>query len=247
MSHHSAAELDGLTEVRASAIHVAVPPGRQIAVSKHERGVGAPFVAVHRSARLTVARHPARLPPRTRVEETVLDLVQASAGFDEALSWLVSACARRRVTPVALQAAIQARPRMRWRAALAGALDDIGSGIHSVLEYRYARAVERPHGIPAARRQARMPRGSRSQYLDNLYEDFGVAVELDGRAAHRAEDRWADTRRDNFLASAGVVTLRYGWADVTERPCQVAAEVGRVLRECGWTGTVSRCGPACGC
>jgi very-short-patch-repair endonuclease len=247
LSYYSAAELDGLTDLRADAIHVAVPPGRQILVSRQERGAGAPVVAVHRSARLALARHPVRLPPRTRIEETVLDLVQASTGFDGALSWLISACARRRATPVALQAAIQARPRMRWRAALAGALEDIGNGIHSVLEYRYARAVERPHGLPAARRQARVPRGARSHYLDNLYADFGVAVELDGRAAHRAEDRWADTRRDNFFAGVGIVTLRYGWADVTERPCQVAAEVGRVLRERGRTGTVARCGPACGC
>jgi hypothetical protein len=146
-----------------------------------------------------------------------------------------------------LQAAIQARPRMRWRAALAGALEDIGNGIRSVLEYRYARAVERPHGLPAARPQARVPRGPRPHYFDNLYADFGVAVELDGRAAHRPEDRWADTPRDNFFAGVGIVTLRYGWADVTERPCQVAAEVGQVLRERGWTGTVSRCGLACGC
>jgi hypothetical protein len=161
-------------------------------------------------------------------------------------AWLISACARRRATPVALQA-IQARPRIRWRAALAGALEDIGNGIRSVLEYRYARAVERPHGLPAARPQARVPRGSRPHYFDNLYADFGVAVELDGRAAHRPEDRWADTPRDNFFAGVGIVTLRYGWADVTERPCQVAAEVGQVLRERGWTGTVSRCGLACGC
>jgi len=204
LSYHSAAELDGLTETRAGVVHVAVLPERQIAVSRHERGVGAPRVAVHRSARLTVARHPMRLPPRTRVEETVLDLVQASAGFDEALSWLVIACARRRTTRAALRLAIEARPRLRWRAALAGALDDIGSGIHSMLEYRYARGVERPHGLPAASRQARLPRGSRSQYLDNLYEEYGVAVELGGRTAHRPEDRWRDARRDNFFASVAL-------------------------------------------
>jgi very-short-patch-repair endonuclease len=72
-------------------------------------------------------------------------------------------------------------------------------------------------------------------------------VELDGRTVHRPEDRWADVRRDNFFASVGIVTLRYGRADVTEHPCRIAAEVGQVLGERGWTGTVSRCGPACGC
>jgi hypothetical protein len=246
LSYNSAAELDGLAEVRAGAIHVTVLPERKVAITGHERGAGAPRVIVHQSARLGLALHPARMPPRTRVEETVLDLFQASASFDEALSWPVAACARRRTTHGALILATQARPRLRWRAALLGALGEIGNGAHSVLEFRYTRGVERPHGLPAARRQARMSRGSRSQYLDNFYEEFGVAVELDGRAAHRAEDRWQDAHRDNFFAGVGIVTLRYGWADVTERPCQLAAEIGQVLRERGWTGRPSRCGPACG-
>lgn len=245
LSYNAAAELDGLTEVRAGAIHVTVLPERRIALSKHERGVGAPRIVVHVSARLGLALHPVRVPPRTRVEETVLDLFQASASFDEALAWPVAACARRRTSHGALILATQARPRLRWRTALLGALGEIGNGVHSVLEFRYTRGVERPHGLPTASRQARMSRGSRSQYLDNLYEEFGVAVELDGRAAHRAEDRPQDTRRDNFFASVGIVTLRYGWADVTERPCQLAAEIGQVLRERGWTGRPSRCGPAC--
>jgi hypothetical protein len=246
LSYSTAAELDGLTEVRAGAIHVTVLPERRIALSQHERGADVPPIILHASARLGVALHPARTPPRTRVEETVLDLFQASASFDDALSWPVAACARRRTTHGALIAATQARARLRWRAALLGALGEIGNGVHSLLEFRYARGVERPHGLPAARRQARMSRGSRSQYLDNFYEEFGVAVELDGRAAHRAEDRRQDNRRDNFFASVGIVTLRYGWADVTERPCQLAAEIGQVLRERGWTGSPSRCGPACG-
>jgi hypothetical protein len=245
LSYQTAAELDGLTDTRIAAIHVTVSPQRQIKVSGTERSATAPRIIVHRSARLAAARHPVRVPPRTRVEETVLDLAQASACFEEALAWTVAACERRRTTHAALLTAMGIRPRMRWRAELSAALDDIGAGIHSVLEFRYVRGVERPHGLPAGRRQARQSRGSRSNYLDTLYADFGLAVELDGRAAHRARDRWHDAHRDNFLAAAGIVTLRYSWADVTERPCQVAGEVGRALRRRGWPGSVSRCGLTC--
>jgi len=240
-----ATELDGLAEPRIAAIHVTVPPRREIKVSGAERSASAPRIIVHQSARLATARHPVRVPPRTRVEETVLDLAEASACFDDALAWTVAACERRRTTHVALLTAMRVRPRMRWRAELTAALDDIGAGIHSVLEFRYVRGVERPHGLPAGRRQARQSRGSRSNYLDTLYADFGLAVELDGRAAHRAQDRWHDAHRDNFLAAAGIVTLRYSWADVTERRCQVAGEVGRALRRRGWPGSVSRCGLTC--
>lgn len=245
LSHQTAAELDGLTDTRVTAMHVTVPSQREIKVTGAERGARAPRLIVHQSGRLAAARHPVRVPPRTRVEETVLDLAQVSASFDEALAWTVAACERRRTTHTALLTAMGIRPRMRWRAELTAALDDISAGIQSVLEFRYVRDVERPHGLPAGKRQARQSRGSRSNYLDSLYAGFGLAVELDGRAAHRARDRWRDAHRDNFLAAAGIVTLHYSWADVTERPCQVAGEVGRALRRRGWPGSVGRCGLTC--
>jgi very-short-patch-repair endonuclease len=119
---------------------------------------------------------------------------------------------------------------------------------HSNLEYRYVRDVERAHGLPKAKRQARMSRGPslrRSQYLDNLYELFGVAVELDGAAHHLAEDRWRDIRKDNVSAASGIVTLRFSWADVTRRGCAVAAGVAGALQQRGWEGQPSRCGAAC--
>jgi very-short-patch-repair endonuclease len=87
--------------------------------------------------------------------------------------------------------------------------------------------------------------GGRTRYLDNRYQEFAVAVELDGQAAHPAEARWRDVRRDNASAGMGIITLRYGWAEVTEEPCRVAAEVAQVLRLRGWTGHLRGCGPCC--
>jgi hypothetical protein len=246
LSHRTAAELDRLTDERPGLIEVSVPAGRQVSVSRGELGTGVPRIVVRRSARLPGALQPGCNPPRTRTEETVLDLAQQAAAFDDALHWAIAGCARGRTSQEKLLAAMAARPRMRWRRELTGALDEVGAGVHSLLEFRYVREVERPHGLPVASRQARAQRESRSQYLDNLYEDFGVAVELDGRAAHRAEDRWRDVHRDNYFAAVGVVTLRYSWGDVTERPCWVAEEISRVLRARGWTGGLARCGPACG-
>ncbi len=90
-----------------------------------------------------------------------------------------------------------------------------------------------------------MTRAAQRQYQDVTYQAYGVVVELDGRVAHPVELRWRDIRRDNGSAAAGQVTLRYGWADVTQRPCRVAAEVGAVLSGRGWAGRLRRCGRAC--
>jgi hypothetical protein len=245
LSHSSAAELDGLIDRPVPAIHVMISSARRLATFPIIRADRAPLIVVHHSTRLAQARHPTRLPPPTKIGETTVDLSQAAANQDEALSWLIRACSRRLVTAELLLTAIEVRPKLRWRTELTGALTDVGDGVHSVLELRYVRGVERAHGLPRAARQAVSRLGKRLRYLDNQYRAFGVAVELDGRAAHPAEARWRDIHRDNASVGAGIVTLRYGWADVTEHPCKVAAEVASVLRLRGWGGHPRPCGPQC--
>jgi hypothetical protein len=222
LSHQTAAELDGLTDRASAAIHVTVP------TSRHIRGIT--DLVIHRSSRIAVARHPVLLPPRTRIEETVIDLTQTARSSDEALHWLSRACGSRLTTASRLHVALSQRKQVRHRSELVSGLTAIANGVHSPLEYRYVRGVERPHKLPVAQRQAKITLGRTRRYLDNLYEEFGVAVELDGHAAHLVHDRWRDVHRDNALTGAGIITLRYNWTDVTERACEVAAEISAVLR-----------------
>jgi very-short-patch-repair endonuclease len=141
---------------------------------------------------------------------------------------------------------MQSRSRIRWRAQLELALSDIADGVMSPLEHRYVDDVERAHGLPAAKRQVLIIRDSRPQYLDNLYEELGIGVELDGQAYHPTEQRWQDIGRDNALAVDGIQVLRYGWADVIGRACAVAAQIAELAGKRGWTGALRRCGPTCG-
>lgn len=237
LSHQTAAELYGLITAPAPMIHVTVPAGRRIA---RPRGV-----VIHHSGRLGQSRHPVLTPPRTRIEDSVLDLAEICASTDEAFSLILKASASRRTTPELILAALQRRLRMPRRAGLIQALGAAADGTHSLLEFRYVNRVERPHGLPRGRRQHPVRRGDRNQYQDLNYDEYSLVVELDGREAHPAWFRWADIRRDNANAAAGQVTLRYGWDDVTERPCQTALEVAATLREHGWTGELRRCGTQC--
>lgn len=233
LSHESAAELVGLADGSEPVIHVSVPVRRRV--------VRRPGVVFHRSTRAVAARHPAQLPPRTRIEETVFDLTQTSATPDDALGWLTRAVGARLTTPERLRDTLAGRSRLRWRQALVAALDDVSAGCRSVLELRYMRRVERAHGLPGAVRQRRRGRW----YDDVAYTDFDVEVELDGRLAHPADRAFRDRRRDNAAVLVGARVLRYGSADVVHRPCQVAAEVAAVLRAAGWTGRFRSCGPGC--
>jgi very-short-patch-repair endonuclease len=132
---------------------------------------------------------------------------------------------------------MDARRKMRWRRELSMALADAGDGILSVLEYRYVRRVERPHGLPAARRQARIRQRTGNRYLDNLYEQYGACVELDGTAAHPADEQWRDKRRDNANAVQGIITLRFGLPDLGDRRCETAGDVATLLQRNGWPGS----------
>jgi len=245
LSHHTAAELDGLTDRRIAAVHVTIPARLRVWLGREEFSRGLPRILLHRSARLEQARHPAKTPPRTRVEETVLDLGDLARDVDEVFSWLSSACAGRHTTSAKLAAAAANRARLRWRDDVLAALSELSDGVHTLLERRYACNVELAHRLPKAKRQVNQRRGSTSTYLDNSYVEYGVVVELDGLAYHLIEDRWYDIHRDNYLARSDIIVLRYSWADITTRPCQVAMEIAAVLRQRGWTGTIRSCGPAC--
>jgi predicted transcriptional regulator of viral defense system len=237
LSHETAAELDGLLEKPSKMIHVTVPK------SQHRPSVAG--LVIHRSSRAIGIRQQGRLPPRTMTEETVLDLAQAATSFDDVISLLARACQRRLTTPFLISETLGQRAKMRWRAEIELALRDVARGVHSPLEHRYVRDVERAHGLPTADRQARAQQRGRVIYRDARYREYGVAVELDGRASHPDEQRWQDKHRDNAAAAAGIVTLRYGWADVTERSCETAREVATVLGSRGWPGRLRRCGPGC--
>jgi very-short-patch-repair endonuclease len=237
LSHQTAAELDELTSARSAVIHVTVPRSARVDPISGIR--------IHRSERLAEARHPSRTPPRTRIEETVLDLTQTAKNIDGAFGWLCQACGSRLITPDLLLIAMDRRRKMRWRDILYGALADIGDGAHSVLEVRYARGVERPHGLPRARRQAAITRGTGRIYLDNLVKRYRTCIELDGKAAHPVAQRWQDISRDNASAADGIITLRYGWSDVAQHPCETAAQIAAVLAHRGWPGPATPCGRSC--
>jgi len=186
------------------------------------------------------------LPPCTRVEDTVLDLIQIAASFDDAYAWICRAIGRRRTTAERIRLAMDVRKKMRWRRELELALADADEGALSLLEYRYVHRVERPHRLPIARRQARIRQRTGNRFLDNLYEEYGVCAELDGTAAHPADEQWRDKRRDNANAARGIVTLRFGFADLDDRRCETAALVAAVLRTRGWPASPRLCSsPAC--
>jgi hypothetical protein len=109
LSHETAAELAVLGTDPDPSVHVSIPMDRRV--------VRRPGITVHRSVR--VEPHPARQPPQTRIEDTVIDLADAAQSLDSAAGWIIRAVAARtddRDTPARLREpatarAVAARPR----------------------------------------------------------------------------------------------------------------------------------------
>jgi hypothetical protein len=239
LSHQTAAELWGLLDGPSRVIHVTVPhhhnPGRRGQI---------PGAVIHRSRSLPYARHPVAEPPRTRVEETVLDLVDCARSFEEAYGWICIAIGRRRTTAARIRVALLARPRVQGRLDIELALGYAKGGALSVLEFRYARGVERAHGLPVATRQARVRQATGNRYLDNLYTEYRACVEIDGTAAHPEDEQWRDKSRDRWNAvHQGIDTVRIGVPDLIDqkRQCRTAADVAKWL-----SGRGPRVGRPCG-
>jgi hypothetical protein len=176
-------------------------------------------------------------PPRTLIEDTVLDLC-ASASNDAAVIGLLTLSTPRLTNSRRLARALERRTRIAHRRLIADIIAETAIGVQSPLEFRWIKQVERPHRLPIPTRPYQLPSGT---VADGAYEEFRVLLELDGRRYHDGEHRFRDWRRDNLSSEDGWLTLRYGWRDTVVESCETAGNLVRVLRRRGFDGELARC------
>lgn len=185
-----------------------------------------------------------RTPPRLRLELAVLQVASqrwSESGEARAVAVIADACQQHLTTADRLLRTLETLGCLRGRKFLRMVLQDVATGTFSVLEHRYLTRVERAHGLPRARRQSRFSGAGGVGYRDVKYDDYGVAVELDGRLGHEwALDQWADLERDLVAATEELMSVRLGWGAVSE-PCRLAPMVGQLLVSRGWGGSVHPC------
>ncbi len=176
-------------------------------------------------------------PPRTPVADTIVDLCILQPEHQAKI--LADILSSGRSTESAIFRVLDGRVRVTNRHLLEVMLGRVREGIHSELEHLYAQDVERAHRLPRGRRQVFDGRFR----TDVMYQ--GLIVELDGRLGHTGSGAFRDAVRDNAHEVAGFRTLRFGWEDVTQRPCLAAAQVVAVLQQQGWPGRLSHCPRCC--
>ncbi|WP_410650055.1 hypothetical protein [Amycolatopsis sp. cmx-4-54] len=229
LSHHTAAEEWHLVPIAGGPVEITVPYTNS-AISRP------PLVVVHRSR--TLARTAIKTnPPRTRLADTIIDLATSRATPQEATNAIVDLVGRSRVTTSELEARLDLRPPFRHRAGIRRGLELVRGGLMSALEVAYQEDVEDLHGLPRGSRQTPFEVDEKTLWEDVTYDAQGAAVtvRLDGRSTHSTPGvAFRDRRRDNAAELAGRARLVYGWRDVRDTLCAVAAEVRAILLREGW-------------
>jgi hypothetical protein len=123
------------------------------------------------------------------------------------------------VTAESMASALQRMPRVRARASLAARVAYAADGVESFLEERGLRQVFTGAPFRHLLRQHRVVVDHRRFRLD-LFDPLTLTCfELDGEATHgTVVGRQGDVARDALLAGVGILTVRFTYRDVVERP-----------------------------
>lgn len=132
------------------------------------------------------------------------------------------------ITPPALDALLSRYHRRPGIPALRAVLKRSGGPalLESEAENIFLRDVVRKGGLPAPRTNARVGRDT----LDFYWDEYGIAVEVDGFRWHGNRPRFnSDRRRITRLAAAGIQVIPMAWSQIVDEPTATAVLIGKAL------------------
>lgn len=229
------AVLAATTALCASGVRVTAPAVLHILLPFHRRVPGVPGVALRRSRVLgPLDVDSQRQPPRLRIPRAAIDAATLLTAPDDVRAVLCAPVQQRRAqTPELRSAALRLGPLV-GRSLVLRTLDELELGATGVHEQRFTRIVRR-HGLPEPTRQVLRKRRDGRAYLDVLWEQYGLHVEIDG-LAHLAVGQWADDldRANELEIAKRECRLRFPGFVLLEREAHVVDQLKRALRQGGW-------------
>jgi hypothetical protein len=206
LGSHTSLELAGFAGFpgEARTLHLIVERGARV--------TPLPGVRVHESRRL----HPEGLLhtrglPRTPTARSAVDAGAWQPHPRFACLMMAAVVQQRLTTPAQLFAALEAVGRVRHRAYMRLAVQDVSGGAQTLGEQDLARACRRFRLVPPTRQGHRRDAAGRSRYLDaewQLASGEIVVLEVDG-SHHQQVGHWeADMRRERSIVVSGRRVLR---------------------------------------
>ncbi|MBA3783391.1 MAG: hypothetical protein H0X12_16255 [Nocardioides sp.] len=215
----------GLQHYASSVIRVSVPRG----VLAHHFG----WADIRQTRRWRADDVVASGVPRVKVE---IAAVRAAlwARSDKQAALLLSMTVQQGLsTPERIGRALLDVRRDRRRSLAHAVVLDLLGGARSLGELDFARQCRR-RGLPEPTRQAvRRGRDGR-YYLDALWEDYAVVVEIDGIQHGRADQVVADALRHNEVTLDHLTVMRLPLLGLRVAPGEFFDQIARALTAGGW-------------
>ncbi len=219
LSHRSAAELWDLVPGFSPTPHVTVPTAG---------GRGLPGITVHRRAQAFIARSSVDAIPVTMAAQAIVDAASA-LGRRSTEKMLDQAKRRRLCAGREIDAAVRALRGQRGVGVVRAVRADHVAGstvTRSHLEELFL-ALCRRERLPTPQVNAAV----HGLTVDFYWPEHLLAVETDGWGSHHTpEAQQQDAGRTNRLGLAGILLLRFTYADVTRQAKGTAASVRSALR-----------------
>lgn len=219
----------------ASGVRVAAPPQPYVLVPFERHVPAVPGVVVRRTRILgSEDVDPFRQPPRLRVARAAVDTATLLRVSDDIRAVLCAPVQQRRATPQELRDTVLRLGPCAGRGLMLRTLDELELGATGVHEQRFTRIVRRHH-LPEPTRQVRRMRRERRAYLDVVWEEYALHVEIDG-LSHLAAVQWADDldRLNELEIGKRECRLRFPGHLLLEREERVADQLRRALTIGGW-------------
>jgi very-short-patch-repair endonuclease len=229
----SALQVHGLRGIEAKRVDVVVAARRQIAPLAG--------VAIHRARLSDEDRHPWSHPPTTTIGRAVVDAASWARSDREAQLIILACFQQRLVTAAEIHDALDRMPTTARRRLVVLTVRDACAGSHTLGELDLVRLC-RESRLPLPSRQVSFRDSSgRRRYLDAVFDEWRVAVEVDG--AHHDRDvvqRWDDIDRDLDLVLAGYRVLRLTAVELRQHRRHAVEKIRAVLTEAGWSAHPGR-------
>jgi hypothetical protein len=213
LAHRPAGALSHTDALDAWRLPTALSEGVHVTVSADEPSTEWPGLRLHRrsgyqpTTPFTMVRDGLRV---VRIEQAIVESWPLLPAIDRRSPAIV-ALRERRTTGERLLKVLGLQPKTAGAAQMRHVFELAAAGCHSPLEMWGHEKVFSDRRLPPSRCQVPVvfPGGQRV-YLDRLFEELLVNVELDGATYHgRPGQRERDLLRDAALAVLGYVTVRF--------------------------------------
>lgn len=182
-------------------------------------------------------------PPRSVVDWAALRAASWASSDRAATTLLAMAVQQRLTTGERLRDVLEDVSAVRRIAHIRSVVSDICGGAEALSEIDFARLC-RQRGLPEPSRQAARSGPGGRIYLDAVWEEYGVVVEIDGSQHREGLAMASDALRDNHLTIQGSRVLRIPVLGLVSEPDAFLAQLSEALQRGGWSPPSGRFAPS---